>query len=194
MVCDGLSACLTAENIDVVATATDGRDALDLGLHSRPDVAVLDASLSPLSAMDVARKLATDSSVRIVLLSSGWGARKELECARPHVHGFVSLGEPARLLAEMITRVAHGELDVPTERLHAATVFSMSGEPVRLAKKQLQVLELISHGSTSHEIAERLGIGVRTACNHRAAIMQKLGVRNVVQLVRLAIRSGLANP
>ena len=189
MVCDGLSACLTAENIDVVATATDGRDALDLGLHSRPDVAVLDASLAPLSAMDVARKLATDASVRIVLLSSGWGARKELECARPHVHGFVSLGEPARLLAEMITRVAHGELNVPTERLHAATVLSMSG-----AKKQLQVLELISHGSTSHEIAERLGIGVRTAGNHRAAIMQKLGVCNVVQLVRLAFRSGLANP
>jgi len=72
------------------------------------------------------------------------------------VHGFGSLSTPARLLAETITRVAHG--------------------------------------STSQEIAARLGIGVRTAGNHRAAIVRKLGVRHVVQLVRWAIRSGLVNP
>lgn len=194
MVSDGLSAYLATENVDVVASATDGRDVLNLAQLAKPDVAVLDVSLAPITVHELARELTTGSTVRIVLLSSGWGALKELERTLPHAHGFVPLTEPARLLAETITRVANGECHIPTERPRAASVLSTTGELERLGKKQLQVLELIAHGHTSQEIGERLGIHVRTADNHRATIMRKLGVRNAVQLVRLAVRSGLVNP
>lgn len=194
MISDGLSAHLSSENIDVVATATDARDVLNLAYLAKPDVAVLDVSLSPIASSAIACELATRTPIRIVLLSAGWGAVTELDCARPHAHGFVPLTEPARFLAETIHAVADGENRVPDERPRTASVLSTAGELERLGNKQLRVLELIAHGHTSQEIGERLGIHVRTADNHRATIMRKLGVRNVVQLVRLAIRAGLVNP
>lgn len=196
---EGLRALLTREaDIQVVAEAGDGREALWLAQEARPDVAALDLSMPLLNGLEAARQIAGwERGPRPILLTMHAEDRYVLEALRAGVRGYVLKKQAGADLVRAIREVAGGGVYL-SPGISAAVVEAIRS-PVALPEETLtarerEVLQLVAEGKTTKEISAILGVSVKTADAHRTRLMQKLDIHDVAGLTRYAIRQGLIEP
>ena len=196
---EGLRALLTREaDIEVVAEAGDGREALRLAQATRADVAAMDLSMPLLNGLEAGRQMASwDRGPRPILLTMHAEDRYVLEALRAGIRGYVLKKQAAADLVRAIREVAGGSvyLSPGISAIVAAAVRSPAPPPEDpLTAREQEVLQLVAEGKTTKEIAGILGVSVKTADAHRTRLMQKLNIHDIANLTRYAIRRGLIQP
>jgi len=199
LVREGLRALLAKEaDIQVVAEAGDGREAIRSAGETRPDVVAMDLSMPLLNGLEAARQMAAwDRPPRVILLTVHAEERYVLEAIRAGVRGYVLKKQASADLVRAIREVSGGGVYL-SPGISAAVVEAVRSpqapteEP--LTAREREVLQLVAEGKTTKEIAVLLGISVKTADAHRTRLMQKLDIHDIAGLTRYAIRQGIIQP
>jgi two-component system, NarL family, response regulator DesR len=188
MVRQALVALLGLESdIEVVAQAGTGDEALAMVRLHQPDVAVLDIEMPGGSGIDVARQLRSDAFSGRVIIVTTFGRPGYLRAAMTAgASGFLLKDAPAAQLADAIRRVAAGERVV--DPALAAAALAEGDSP--LTGRETDVLAAAAGHDAISEIAGRLHLSPGTVRNHLSAAMQKLGARNRAEAVQMAQRKG----
>ena len=199
----GLRAVLDGEpDIDVVAEAEDGMEAIEKTLAGDVDLAILDVSMPRLSGLQAAVELhRRRSDLRVLILSVHDNEQYFFEALKAGASGYVLKSAANHDLVDACRAAMRGE---PFLYPNAVTALireyldqARRGEAVPedpLTPRELQVVKLIAEGHSSDEIAEELVISRKTVDHHRAHLLGKLGMRNVAEVTRYAIRRGLIEP
>ena len=198
----GIRLILDSEpDLEVVAEAADGAEAVERALTGDVDLAVLDVSMPRLTGIQAARELAQRApELRVLILSMHDNEEYCLEALRCGAAGYVLKSMVDRDLVEACRATMRGESFVcpPSVRpfIEGYRTGQVSddarGEP--LTPREAEILKLVAEGHTTREIAELLVISDKTVDRHRANILDKLGMRDRVDLTRYAIRRGLVEP
>lgn len=196
----------SAGDMEVVAEAGTGRQAVDLARSARADLVVMDIRMPDLDGIEATRLIAADedlAGVKVLVLTTYDTDEHIVDALRAGASGFLVKDiRPAELL-DAIRTVAAGDSLLspgPTSRLIARflrapdTAMSAVGGPDGLSERERQVLTLVARGFNNTEIAEALGLSPLTAKTHVSRIMGKLGARDRAQLVIVAYESGLVIP
>jgi DNA-binding NarL/FixJ family response regulator len=192
---EGLRSCLARlKDVKVVGEAEGGRAALEVIRCAKPHVVVMDLAVGDLSAAAVVRQvvrmlpkvkvivLAPHARPRYVseMLEAGAVGYLKKEC------GFEDLAVAIRAVVKGQTHLGPGVAPMADSKDAAGTSAAL-----RLAPRELQVLQLMAEGKCTKEVALALDLSVKTVETYRKRIMDKLNVHNVAQLTRYAIREGL---
>jgi DNA-binding NarL/FixJ family response regulator len=196
----GLHALLEAEpDLQVIGETGDGLKAVDLIRKANPDVAVLDLMMPGLNGIEVARQISRQAPrTRSIILSMYDDEGFVLEALSNGVSGYVlkDTGSVDLIMAVREVNRGHRYLS-PSLSDRAIEIYEQMNRAQTtdkyetLTTREREVLHLSAEGLTNHEIAERLGISVRTAETHRLKLMHKLGVHSQADLTRYAIRRGI---
>lgn len=200
MVRESLAGLLRGAGVDVVAQAADGVETLQRAQELRPDVVVTDLSMPGLNGLEVIRRLRELAPApRVLVLTMHQEDEYILQAVRAGASGYVVKDSPAAELLAAVREVhaGRGYFGPQAARALAEQLRHPErelGDPYgRLTAREREVFHLIADGLTTKEIARRLTISVKTAENHRARVLDKLGVRNSAELVRYASRKGLVD-
>ncbi len=195
MVRQGLRVLLEREGFEVVAEASDGREAMKLCENHTPEVAILDLAMPLLNGVDAAREIIkTNPRTKVVLLTMHTEDHLILESLRAGVTGYVLKTKASGELVQAIRAVCRGEmfLTQTISRTIVQAFISNNALPdLPISDRERQVLQLVAEGKTNKEIATLLGISVKTAESHRSNMMDKLNIHDTAGLVRYAIRKGI---
>ena len=192
----------SAPDLSVVAEAGDGAEAVELALREELDLAVLDVSMPRLTGLQVAAEInQRRPELRTLMLSVHESEQYFFEALKAGASGYVLKSSANQDLIEACRAALRG---VPFIYPAAATALvkdylerAARGEETPtdpLTPRELEVTKLIAEGLTSDEIAATLTIARNTVNRHRDNILEKLGMRNRVELTRYAIRRGLVEP
>ncbi len=184
--------------VEVVAEASDGREALRLIEAHRPDVVLMDVVMPGMNGLEAAARVARDfPGVRVVMLSVNATEEYVLQALQAGAAGYLLKNISPAELEAAVRAVARGErylaaavskhvIDAYLQRVGPGTT-SLD----RLTPRQREVLQLVAEGATTKEVGRKLGISAKTAEMHRGQLMDALGIRDVAGLVRYAIRMGV---
>jgi DNA-binding NarL/FixJ family response regulator len=203
LVRDGIRLLLDAQaDLEVVAEASDGAEAVDLALEEDVHLAILDVTMPRKTGLQAAAELAKRRpEMKILILSMHDKEQYFFEALKAGASGYVLKSAANRDLIEACRAAMRGE-----PFLYPAAVRALirdyldrasRGEATAedpLTPRELEVVKLIAEGHTSDEMAEMLFISKKTVDRHRANVLEKLGMRNRVELTRYAIRRGLVVP
>jgi DNA-binding NarL/FixJ family response regulator len=203
MVRRGLRLILDAQpDLEVVAEAGDGVEAIELARRNDVDLAVLDVSMPRLTGLQAtARLIAERPGTRVLMLSMHDNEQYLFEALKAGASGYVLKSAADRDLVEACRATLRGEPFLyPSaiaalvrdflERARAGD--ALPADP--LTPRELEVLKLVAEAHTNDQIAELLAISRKTVERHRENLMGKLGMRDRVELTRYAIRRGLVEP
>jgi DNA-binding NarL/FixJ family response regulator len=182
------------EDAEVVAEASQGREAVRLAHEQRPDVVMMDINMPELNGLEAAERITREvPGVRIVMLSMLGNEEYVAQALRAGAAGYLLKDADAVELGLAIKAVMRGDTYLsPAIARHAATLAIRSGAPAQeLTPRQREILQLIAEGHTTKDIAGKLDLSVRTVETHRIQIMQRLQIRDLAGLIRYAIRTGL---
>jgi DNA-binding NarL/FixJ family response regulator len=196
----GLRMVLEAQSdIEVVAEAGDGAQALEQALSGEIDLTVLDVSMPRMTGLQAAAELhRRRPELRILMLSMHDNEQYFFEALKAGASGYVLKTAANRDLVEACRACMRGEAFLYPPAV--ATLVRDYLEGARLGEappqdpltaRELEVVKLIAEGNTSEEIAAELVLSKKTVERHRANVLDKLGMRNRVDLTRYAIRRGL---
>jgi DNA-binding NarL/FixJ family response regulator len=202
----GIRSLLEAEDdIEVVAEAADGRQAVTLAAEHRPDIALIDIQMPVLDGIEATRQIVADERlgrVRVVILTNFGLDEYIFRALRAGAAGFLLKDtEPAGLLEALQVVMRGDALLSPaiTRRLvsefvarppDAVAATGMEG----LTNREREVVALVAHGLSNGEIAEAMVLSPTTAKTHVSRAMIKLGARDRAQLVVFAYQAGLVIP
>ena len=199
----GIRSLLDAEDdIEVVAEATNGAEAVELAREHHPDIALIDVQMPVMDGIEATRRIVSDTSldaVHVVVLTNYGIDEYVFTALRAGASGFLLKDtEPADLLQALRVAVRGDALLSPavTRTLisefvsRPASLASSSALDV-LTPRELEVAALVAHGLSNDEIAQRLVLSPATAKTHVSRAMTKLGARDRAQLVVIAYQSGL---
>jgi len=181
---------------EVCGLASTGREAVAQASQLKPDVVVMDISMPELNGLDAAAQIKRQlPETEIVLLSAHQSEDVIRNAFKAGVKSFVFKTEGHEVLVEAVQALGRHEVFV-TPRVSEVLVSIATGPDQaddfrRLSAREREIVQLVAEGKTSKEVGETLGITTRTAENHRAHIMRKLGEDSVAGLVRYAIRNKL---
>jgi DNA-binding NarL/FixJ family response regulator len=189
-------------DFEVTAEARDGAEAVERALAVRPHLAILDVSMPRLTGLQAAAELARRApGMCLLMLSMHDDEQFFFEALRAGAAGYVLKSAVDRDLVEACRATLRGESfiypDAAAALIKDRLGRAAAGEEVAvdpLTPREAEVLKLIAEAHTNHEIAELLFISPKTVENHRASILEKLGMRDRVELTRYAIRRGLIQP
>ena len=192
----GLKLLLAGAGFDVVGEASDGHDAVRLARELQSDVAVLDVVMPLLNGLDAGREIHQASpGTKTILLTSRQDEQLVLEALQAGIRACVLKTYQAQDLIRAIQDVVAGGvyLSAGMSRSVVEAYRARTALPVDpLSVRERQVLQLIAEGKRTREIAELLGVSVKTAESHRTHITKKLGLSQTAQLVRYALQRGLS--
>jgi DNA-binding NarL/FixJ family response regulator len=209
LVCDdhdlmrrGLKTLLEArEGWTVCAEAETGRDAVELATKLRPDVAVLDITMPQLNGLDAAKRIKKVSPhTEILILSMHYSDELVRQILDAGLRGYVIKSDSDRdLVSAVETLSKHKPFFTPAARQAMLDQLS-KGEPLseprenKLTSREREILQLLSEGKSSKEVASSLNLSVKTAETHRSNIMRKLKLHSVSELVLYAVRNRIVEP
>jgi DNA-binding NarL/FixJ family response regulator len=187
------------EDIEVVAEATNGLEAVEKAKRFAPTIVLMDIRMPELDGLEATRRvLAADPSARILILTTFDLDEYIYEALRAGASGFVLKDEPPEQLIAAIRTVAAGDAllsPAVTKRVIAEFARARRSEPPagldELTPRELEILRLIATGLSNAEIGEELYISETTVKTHVTHVLQKLDLRDRVQAVVLAHQTGL---
>jgi DNA-binding NarL/FixJ family response regulator len=202
LVRSGLRRILDAEpDLDVVAEASDGVEAVEQALSNDVDVAILDISMPRMTGLQAARHIREQRpQIQLLMLSMHDNEEFFFEALRAGAAGYVLKTAAERDLAAACRAAVRGEPFLYSGAIGALIRDYLSRrEPDdeardSLSPRETEVVKLIAEGYTSREIGEALSISEHTVERHRANVLNKLHLKDRVALTRYAIRRGLVEP
>jgi DNA-binding NarL/FixJ family response regulator len=200
----GLKALLESHGWTVCAEAHTGREAIEKAKLLKPDIAILDVTMPELNGIQAARRIRKVSPhTEILMLSVHYSDQIVREVAEVGVRGYVVKSDADRDVAIAVETLArHRPFFTPLATEAVLTnvggkkVSVTEAEPadLRLSSREYEVLQLLSEGKSSKEVASTLEISTKTAETHRSNIMRKLKIHSVAALVRYAVRNVIIEP
>ena len=200
LVREGIRALLEkAGDIDVVGEAVDGQEALEITKRLTPDVLVMDIAMPRLNGILAAKQL-RDAGVTtsIVILSMYSDELLVRQALQNGAKGFLPKGSVSDELLFAVRAASRGAIYLSPSI--SSTVLSdqslsgrskAGGKTGSLTPRERETLLLIGKGHTNNQIAQRMGVSIKTVERHRTHLMQKLNARNLVELIRVALKQGL---
>jgi DNA-binding NarL/FixJ family response regulator len=187
--------------VQVIGEAADGREALELIVREKPDLAMLDVGMPGLNGLDAAKRIGREAPrTRVVILSMHANEGYVAQALRMGIAGYVLKDACADELPILISAVARGQTYL-SPRISKQVVEALQARldtPAApadlLTPRQREILQLVAEGKSTKEIAQLLELSVKTVETHRAQIMERLGIHDVAGLVRFALRAGLVSP
>ena len=203
MVRRGLRMVLDAEpDLEVVAEASDGHEAVELALSEEIDLAVLDVAMPRLTGLQASAELKRRRpEVRTLMLSMYDSEQYFFEALKAGASGYVLKSAADHDLVEACRAAMRGEPFLYPAAVtalirdyldRAGRVETVPADP--LTPREVEIVKLVAEGYSSDEIAEALVISKKTVEHHRSHVLEKLGMRDRVELTRYAIRRGLVEP
>ena len=191
----------TKGDIEVVAQAKNGRDAVKLARELNPDVVVMDVAMPDLNGVDATKQIMEESpKVKILALSMHSDMQFVSRMLAAGAAGYVLKDSAFDELANAVKAVAVGKAylsqgisDLVLQEY--LQILSKREEPdgCPLSTREREVLQLFAEGMSTKDVANRLHLSVKTVETHRRQIMEKLNVHNIAGLTKYAIRQGLTS-
>jgi DNA-binding NarL/FixJ family response regulator len=189
-------------DLTVVAEAAEGTEAVAAATAGDVDLAILDIAMPQMTGIQAAREISRKApDVRILILSMYDNEQYFFEALRAGASGYVLKSVADRDLIEACRASMRGE-----SFLYPGAVTALIRDYLErdrrgdrmpnsiLTAREEQITKLIAEGNSTKEIADALSISVKTVDRHRANVLQKLGLRDRLDLTRFAIRTGLIEP
>jgi DNA-binding NarL/FixJ family response regulator len=185
------------ENFEVIAELGDGQKAIDIARDKRPQIVLLDINMAPLNGFDVLkmiRKLSPGSKVIAVSMHSQPAYAKKM--LRLGAKGYVTKNSPKQEMLDAIAEVNKGNIYICQEVKNILSDQMLGEEDTaaglnQLSEREIEVINQIRDGLSSKEIADKLGISIKTVEVHRHNILKKLKVKNTASLINYINSSGL---
>ena len=193
-------------DLDVIADAEDGNNALALVRKHKPDVVVMDVNLPGMNGQQVTRQIVTEKlPTRVILLTAYDDIEQIIHSMRSGAAAYCAKHVKPESLVGIVRQVALGKFVIGTEVFDSAGLerwlelktegalrsYSDPGEPFHpLSKREMEVLSYLTRGMSNKEIANLLGISHQTVKNHVTSILRKLGVEDRTQAAVYALRRG----
>lgn len=188
--------------LDVVGEAADGREAVRIALDQKPHLIIMDIAMPELTGIEATKEILDElPETRVIILSVHSRKTFIMEALKAGARGYVVKDSTGEKLLDAVAAVLKGEsyLDSPVaahiveEFVRLPSSGRESGGGQVITERERQILRLIVDSLTNKQIAERLCISPKTVENHRANIMSKLGLHDVIDMVKYAISSGLVD-
>ena len=200
VICAGFAALLDAQpGIEVVGTAANGKELLDLVAEHEPDVAIVDVRMPVMDGIEATGRITARYSTKVLILTTFDLDEHVFDAIKSGASAFLLKDVTAQRLVEGVRLVAEGSMLLgPTvSRRLVADFASRSGQgaadvsALGVSAREEEVLLLLARGMSNAEIAEALVIGVETVKSHVAEILRKLQLRDRIQAVVFAYENGL---
>ncbi len=196
---EGVRALLQLQpDLEVVGEASNGTEAIEAVGRLDPDVVLMDIAMPGLGGIEATLELRKQGRRAKILILSQYEDREYVRrLLKAGVSGYVLKKSAGAELANAIRAVHRGGLVLDPEVARTAMEEANPATPGAadpydaLTDREKQVLKLVAEGKSNKEVAEVLGISVKTAMSHREHVMEKLGVHNRTELVRFAIKKGV---
>lgn len=203
MMREGLKSLLTKESgMEVVGEAENGRQLLELVRKAGAHIVVMDVSMPDLNGIEATRKLLKDNSnIKVVALSGHANREFVREMLKAGASGYVLKTRACEELVQAIREVMKGKkylspdiaCGVVDEYVELSAATNKDVAFIVLTDREREALQLMSEGKSTKEIADDMGISVKTMETHRRNIMEKLNLHSVAELTKYAIREGLTS-
>ncbi|PDO09665.1 MAG: DNA-binding response regulator [Candidatus Reconcilbacillus cellulovorans] len=199
MVRIGLSAMLaTEEDVEIVGEAASGEEALALAEAFRPDVVLMDLVMAGMDGIETTRRLVRLlPDCKVIVLTSYVDDEKVYPAMEAGAFGYLLKTSRAADITRAIRNAAEGrptlEPQVATKMISRFRRFGETPPHEELTEREREVLRLVAKGKSNRDIAEELGIGIKTVKFHLSNIFAKLGVEDRTQAVVYAFRHGLVD-
>jgi DNA-binding NarL/FixJ family response regulator len=195
----GLVGILNASGeVEVVAEAGDGNEAVEKAIATRPDIVVLDISMPRLNGLEAARRIHKAlPGTRVLVLTMHEDEEYVLKMVRAGVSGYLVKDGAASELVAAVRALRAGKGYFGPQASKALSEVYQEARPFpedpygRLTDREREVFQLLVEGRTNAQVAEILFISAKTVDNHRTHLMEKLGVHNTAELLRYAAKHGL---
>jgi DNA-binding NarL/FixJ family response regulator len=186
----GIAAMIESQpDMELVAEASNGREALQLFRERRPDVALMDLRLPDMSGIDTMIAIRAEfPDARVVVLTTFEGDVEVHRALEAGARGYLLKSMPPRELIEGIRQVHAGKKRIPAQ-IAAQLAEHLGDEP--LTAREVEVLREVAGGNRNRDIAERLFISEETVKVHVKHVMDKLGASDRTEAVAIAIRRGI---
>ena len=200
LVRDGFEALISSvEDMEVVATASSGEEAINLARTTHPEVVLMDIVMPGMNGIEAARWIKEiDKSVRVILITMEVCKEYVSAGIKSGVDGYLPKDSSKNTLLDAIRSVYAGEryFNDAVKKLIFEDFYAFEKLkhpkrvlPNQLTKREAEVLSFIASGISNRQIAEELFISVKTVETHKAHILIKLGLNNNSELIRYAIRN-----
>lgn len=198
----GLTMILDAQpDIEVIGSAADGREAVELARRLRPDVCLFDIRMPVMDGIEATRQLAgpdVDEPMAVVIITTFDHDEYVHGALKAGARGFLLKDAGPELLTQAIHAAADGDaLIAPSVTVRLLAAFSQGGSTVApvqpvdpLTDREEEVLLTVARGRTNAEIADELHISLSTVKTHLGSLMSKLGARNRVEIAMWAYETG----
>jgi DNA-binding NarL/FixJ family response regulator len=198
---DGIKSILDEEeNIDVIDEAPDANSLFKKLENHQPDILITDISLPDMSGIEIARRITElYPDIKMLMLSMHNNEEFIINSLKAGAHGYLSKDIKSTELLEAIHAVMNGKIYFNKEI--SQTIINNyraenNSDPLlnagnNLTEREIEVIKLLGEGLINKEIADRLSISIRTVDAHKNHIMQKLGLKSTVELVKYAIKNKL---
>ena len=193
----GLRALLESDQeLTICAEAGDGREAVELAIRHKPDIALIDISLPILNGIEVTRQIRRGSPATEVLIFTMHDSEALIaDALHAGARGFLLKTEQGEYILEAVKTLArHRPFFSSTvsqtllDRFNSGT---SGGDAHGLTGREREVVQLIAEGNSNKEVARLLDVSVKTVETHRSAAMHKLNVHSVADLTRYALRNSM---
>lgn len=199
LVREGIRALLeTVDDVEVIADASDGLDAIKMIQTHRPNLVLMDIGMARMNGLDATARIVKEfPGVRVVILSMHANEEYVLQALRAGASGYLLKDAKKQELLLAVKSVASGKTYLsPEVSKHVIDNYVQSvgtqGSPLeKLTPRQREILKLISEGRTNKEMAGILNLSIKTIDTHRTQLMDRLDIHDVAGLVRFAIKMGL---
>lgn len=197
---EGLKSLLEAKGIKVLDIARNGREALEKAIALEPDIMMMDISMPDLNGVEATARIREEvPHTRVIALSMHSGKNMVDKMFASGASGYVLKESAFDEIYDAIQGVIRGNfyLTPSIARMYVDDHTSLGGKCDRLpkftkiSKKEREILQLVAEGVTTREIAEKLGVSIKTVETHRRNIMKKLNIFSVAGLTKYAIKEGI---
>lgn len=194
---EGLKGLLENKGIRVLGIAKDGREAMEKTVSLKPEVVIMDVSMPSLNGVEATKRIKKQvPDARIIALSMHSGRRTIDRMFAAGASGYILKESAFNELYDAIREVVRGNyyLTPSVARMYVDPDEDFNTGPSgidRLSGKEREVLQLVAEGGKTRDIAESLGVSVKTVETHRRNIMKKLNIFSVAGLTRFAIKEGI---
>jgi DNA-binding NarL/FixJ family response regulator len=185
----------------VVAEADDGRSAVRLARDIRPEVIIMDVAMPDLNGIEATRQIISEMpKIKVIALSMYADRRFVLNMLKAGACGYLlkdcayeELVQAVRVVLAHKSYLSPGVTDIVVRDYMQGSLPQEASVFSRLSPREQEVLQLLSEGKSTNQIADRLHVSIKTVETHRQQVMHKLNMHTVAELTKYAIREGLTS-